>query len=580
ASALPLIACLLALGSAGWSRRLRFVTSPWTAAALLTGLPWLTVHALSAATRGPKTAGVLLFPAALLLLAFLVQRILRSRSQVPTVLTTLTVLLAAILLDHTAHVLAPQPPPAADDEPDRPNVLMIIMDTVRADHLSLYGYERETSPHLEELARRATVYRRSVASGDMTLTTHASLFTGLYGRTHGAHRSPMTPAGRPLDRSFLTLAEMTATRDYWNAAVVANRGYVTPHFGFDQGFHQFDSRGPVAFLGHPIPYYLRRGVRTALVPFVPRAAYDRVVRSAEQINREAIAQLNHLAERDGPFFLFVNYMDAHNPYLPPAPYDTMFPGKDPTFTSVRYGRLMWEMNKKGLEKISRRDREHITSQYDGAIAYEDAAIARLLSRLEDLGLWDETLIVITSDHGEALGDRFLVNHGVSVYQDQVGVPLVVKYPGQSTGRTVDVWTNSVDVLPTVLGATGLPVPDGLPGRDLAGLGIAPGAPGEDRAVVAESFPTGAQARFHRMERALYAGRHKLIVNTEGKQELYDLVADPDESVNLFAESAVTDSMQARLDAWLETTAERNDSTAVAELDDEMRARLQALGYLD
>jgi arylsulfatase A-like enzyme len=371
---------------------------------------------------------------------------------------------------------------------------------------------------------------------------------------------------------------MTATRDYWNSAVVANRGYVTPHFGFDQGFHLFDSRGPVAFLGHPVPYYLRRGIRAALVPFAPRAAYDRVVRSAEQINREAVSQLNHLAERDGPFFLFVNYMDAHNPYLPPAPYDTMFPGKDPGFTSVRYGRLMWEMNKKGLEKISRRDREHITSQYDGAIAYEDAEIARLLARLEELGLWDRTLIVITSDHGEALGDRFLVNHGVSVYQDQVGVPLIVKYPGQTEGRTVDAWTNSVDVLPTVLAAAELPVPDGLPGRDLSAVGGDPSA--ADRSVVAESFPTGAQARFHRMERALYAGDHKLIVNTEGKQELYDLSADPDESVNLFAESAVTDSMQARLEAWLEVTAERNDSTAVAELDDEMRARLQALGYLD
>jgi arylsulfatase A-like enzyme len=302
-----------------------------------------------------------------------------------------------------------------------------------------------------------------------------------------------------------------------------------------------------------------------------------VVRDGEQINREALAQLNHLAGRDGPFFLFVNYMDAHNPYLPPAPYDTMFPGKDPTFTSVRYGRLMWEMNKRGLQKISDRDREHITSQYDGAIAYEDAEIARLLDRVEELGLWDDTLIIVTADHGEALGDRFLVNHGVSVYQDQVGVPLIVKYPGQTEAREVDAWTSSVDVLPTVLEAAELPVPDGLPGRDLATLGE--GTDG-DRAVVAESFPTGAQARFHRMERALYAGPHKLIVNTEGKRELYDLAGDPSETVNLFAEDAVTDSMQARLDAWLAATAERSDTTAAEDLDDDMRERLKALGYVE
>jgi arylsulfatase A-like enzyme len=379
---------------------------------------------------------------------------------------------------------------------------------------------------------------------------------------------------------------MTASRDYWNAAVVANRGYVTPHFGFDQGFHSFDSRGPVVFLGIPAPYYLRRGVRAALVPVLPRASYDRVVRSAEQINREAIAQLGRLAERDGPFFLFVNYMDAHNPYLPPAPYDTMFPGKDPGFTSVRYGRLMWEMNKKGLQRISDRDRQHITSQYDGAIAYEDAEMARLLGRLEELELWDDTLIVITSDHGEALGDRFLVNHGVSVYQDRVGIPLIVKYPGQTRGAAVDAWTNTVDVLPTVLDALGLPAPDGLPGRSLARLAV-DGAPhaaeagaAEDRVVVAESFPTGAQARFHRMERALYAGDHKLIVNTEGKRELYDLAADPAEETNLYAVSdSLADGMQARMDAWLAETVERSDSTAAAALDDDMRERLKALGYM-
>jgi arylsulfatase A-like enzyme len=136
------------------------------------------------------------------------------------------------------------------------------------------------------------------------------------------------------------------------------------------------------------------------------------------------------------------------------------------------------------------------------------------------------------------------------------------------------------VLPTVLDALGLPAPDGLPGRSLARLAV-DGAPhaaeagaAEDRVVVAESFPTGAQARFHRMERALYAGDHKLIVNTEGKRELYDLAADPAEETNLYAVSdSLADGMQARMDAWLAETVERSDSTAAAALDDDMRERL-------
>jgi arylsulfatase A-like enzyme len=449
------------------------------------------------------------------------------------------------------------------------------MDTVRADHLSVYGYERKTTPELEKFAKIATLYRRATSAGDITLTTHASIFTGLYGRQHGAHRSNQVPAGRPLARSFVTLAETLLAERYWTLAVVANRGYVSPHFGFDQGFLHFDTRGPVPFLARTPPYYLRRGVRAALMPFAPAAAFDQVTRTADDINDEAVALLDRARARGGPFFLFVNYTDTHNPYLPPAPYDTLFPGKDESWTSSDYEKLLWAVMRRGHRTISERERNHITSQYDGAIAYEESRIAALLQRLRELGLYEDTLVIVTSDHGEALGERSLLNHGVSVYQDQVFVPLIIKYPGQTEGAVVDAWTSSIDLLPTVLDALALPAPPGLPGESL--LRISPDA---DRTVVAESFPAGAESNFDRTEWALFQGRHKLIRTTNGRRELYDLERDASESANLYDHGDTTTlRLDARLDEWLAATEARGDSSTV-ELDAEMRERLRALGYID
>jgi arylsulfatase A-like enzyme len=578
-SLLPAAACLASFASAAWAARLRFLTNPWTVAFLLTGLPWTTLHLLDRGTTGTKTAAAAAFPAVTLVAAFLLHRALTrsghrgfppTRWAAPLCAAALT-LVAASVVTH-APLVRGDPPPVAEGDA-RPNVVVIVMDTVRADHTSLYGYGRETTPELERLARHATVFTRAVSSGDMTLTSHGSLFTGLYGRQHGAHRSDATPAGRPLAAGFVTLAERLLAEGYWTIAVVGNRGYVSPHFGFDQGFLHFDSRGPVPFLAPTPPYYLRRGVRAALRPYASRGAFDQVSRDADAINAEALPLLERARQRGGLFFLFVNYMDAHNPYIPPPPYDAMFPGKDPSFTSADYARLLGAVMERGSRAIPEPVRRHLVSQYDGEIAYEDSRIGLLLRKLRELGLWDDTLIVVTSDHGEALGERSLVNHGVSVYQDQVSVPLIVKFPHDDRARTVSGWASSVDLVPTVLQTLGLPPAEGLAGESLSGNG-----PGPDRTVVAESFPTGANTAFSRTERALFAGHRKLIRSDEGKRELYDLARDPDETRDL-GEAGDADSLDVRLDRWLETTAERADTSSV-EMDRDVRERLKALGYVE
>jgi arylsulfatase A-like enzyme len=580
-SLVPALAALSSVVFPSVGPALRFLVNPWAVGIALTALPWATIHLLSRETTAVKMAAAGAVPAFLFAVSWLLHRRDGRRPRPPrparsaawTAGVAALTLVATLFTTHTPKIAGAAPPPPAGTPP--PNVVLIVMDTVRANHLSLYGYERRTTPRLEEFAEAATLYTRTTSAGDITLTTHASIFTGLYGRQHGAHRSDATPAGRPLASSFVTLAETLLAESYWTVAVVANRGYVSPHFGFDQGFLHFDSRGPVLFLAKTPPFYLRRGVRAALMPFSPRESFDRLTRSADSINEDAFRLLEEARGRGGPFFLFVNYMDAHHPFLPPPPYDTMFPGKDESWTSVDYDRLLWAVMRRGHRAISERERNHITSQYDGAIAYEESRIDALLAKLRELGLYDETLIIVTADHGEALGDRDLLNHGVSVYQDQVSVPLIIKYPGQKAGALMHAWTSSVDVLPTVLDVLGLPARPGLPGESLRRI-----EPDADRAVVSESFPGGSESNFDRTEWALFRGRHKLIRSTAGKRELYDLERDANEAMNLYAAiDSTTQALDAELDAWLAATEARGDSSAF-EYDADVEERLRALGYIE
>jgi arylsulfatase A-like enzyme len=578
-SLVPALAALVGVMRPSLEPALRFLTNPWIVGLALTALPWVTIHLLSRDTTMVKMAAAAAVPTVIFALSWLLHRGRGSRPVRPgraaavAGAVAVATFAATFFTTHTPKIAGDPPQPPTGTR--RPNVLLIVMDTVRANHLSLYGYERRTTPRLEEFARVATLHTRMTSAADITLTTHASIFTGLYGRQHGAHRSDATPAGRPLASSFVTLAETLLAESYWTVAVVANRGYVSPHFGFDQGFLHFDSRGPVPFLAKTPPFYLRRGVRAALLPFAPRDTFDRLTRSADSINEDAFRLLEQARDRGGPFFLFVNYMDAHHPFLPPPPYDTMFPGKDESWTSVDYDRLLWAVMRHGHRAISERERNHITSQYDGAIAYEESRIHALLEHLRELSLYDDTLVIVTADHGEALGDRDLLNHGVSVYQDQVSVPLIVKYPGQKAGAVVDAWTNSVDLLPTVLDVLGLPDRPGLPGESLRRI-----ARDADRLVVAESFPGGSESNFDRTEWGLFRGPYKLIRSTAGKHELYDLERDSEESTSLYAETdTTTKRLEAELDAWLAATEARGDSSTF-EYDADVEERLRALGYIE
>ena len=460
-----------------------------------------------------------------------------------------------------------------------PNVLLITWDTVRADHLSLHGYERNTTPNLDKFAATATVFPRAAASGDMTLSTHASIFTGVSVRSHRAHfDTPDFPEGRPLSPKFDTLAEQLAGHGYRTIAIAANHAYLTDDFGMSQGFDYFNSSAAVPPLGKAESYFLRQGIRDVLALFVPRKMYDPLYRNAEEINAEAIQLVKQIKTSNAPIFMFLNYMDAHDPYLPPPPYDTEYPGKDENFHSKLFHYLAEDIMK-GNRTITTQEREHLDSQYDGAIAYMDNQFGQLIAALKETDLYDETLIILTSDHGEVFGERRLFGHGISVYQDQVHVPLVIKFPNQSHGKVNANLVSSIDILPTILEIAGIEASSQLQGQSLNSENIRRSQP-----VVSEHFTAGFlltwSERFRGTDRALFDGDLKIIRSSGDHRELYNLAKDPDEQIDLSGSVRTSlDELDMALDGWLVTSMPRFTDEVTDKNTQETVERLKTLGYV-
>lgn len=501
--------------------------------------------------------------------------------------------LAAIAVLLGLHIFVQQQPvrddlssPIANENRgvSHPDVILITMDTVRADHLSLYGYARDTSPVLQEFARQATVFRHAISAGDMTLSSHASIFTGLYPSQHGAHwQLGKAEGGVALGDEFgltlpggsLTLARILLKNGYRTAGIGANRTYLQHAFHLDQGFQYYDIPNPMLVFDRREYFYLRTHLARLLAYFSPREMSDLVYVRAEEINSRAFRLLTKAKEQGGPLFLFLNYMDAHQPYFPPAPYDTKYPGKDCSFTTARYRSLEFQVLSQ-VRSYTSADRKRDLSQYDGGIAYIDSKLGQIFGKLKELGLYDNSLIIVTSDHGQSFGEKKLFGHGSSVYQDQVHVPLIIKYPGTKKAQIRDDLASHVDLLPTILDVLGIQLPVALPGRSLLE------EPRHPITVISESFPCDLFAslhpRFRRTERAAFSRGVKLIIATNGKQEFYDLSSDPYEEHNLYSLGLpVAARLEDGLRRWIATAPIMRPRPAP--LDKQILEQLKSLGYL-
>ena len=575
-----------ALGLVGLIRcanpRVRTVTAPLAPflgsghiAWLLTGLLWITLYHYAHEPNGvlDKLRGAGLLVAAGAVGAIVRQRLITSTSggrgrgsgSARVTLIGAFVCLCALLIEYPAAPEIPTPAEAEIRGKGTP-VVLIVLDTLRADHLDLYGYERETAPNLRRFARTATRSDRATTSASYTLTGHASLFTGLFPSHNGSD------AGR-LPSDATTLAEHLGLAGYDTWAVVANYGFLGRGYGLGQGFDFYDARPGRALFRRPSPVFLRQPITTYIrESFFPHLnAWN--FRSAAEINAATLPVVDEITRRDRPFLLFLNYMDVHRPISLSAEWRDRFPGRDPNFDwSIEWQVLQDAVEEDG-RRVSEREEANLTSQSDGAIAYLDSHIGLLLDDLKERDLFDRSLIIVTSDHGEAFGEKSTFGHGRSLYEGVARACLLIKYPAQTRPEVESRPTGVVDVLPTILASLGLPAQVGLDGLDLTGSGLS-----AERVLMAEAFDETFNPE-HPPFRALYSGRDKLIAWPNGRRELYALAEDPLEEDDRSTRDPDT---VRRLEASLKETIERNayrPAGARETVDERDRERLRSLGYV-
>ena len=563
-------------------RRLRPALNPWCAVLLIAGPPWLTKYLVALSPRPIKLGVALAWW--LVVLAAAVAAARRGhpgRMQVARPWRLAIATFVATLLMRSAPKIDGSPSAVAHAaNRSGPSVVLITMDTVRADHLSLYGYEKDTSPSLNALARRATLFRNAVSTSDVTPASHGSLFTGLYPSQHGARLDQRHGLSLRLNPDLPTLAARLGSFGYHTLGIVANHGYLTTAFGFDRGFQYYDERVSVRFLlDEPaIGHFLRQTGGRLLQRLTASDLEGVDYRRADEINGAVLPLLHQLKTDARPFFLFVNYMDAHWPYRPPRSFDTKFGGTSARSISEQAYNDLWADVNAGRRTLTGTERAALEALYDGGIANVDRHIGALIDQLEQLDLFDDCLFIVTSDHGEAFGERGLFGHAVSVYGEHIHVPLMVKYPRQRVPRVVGEVVSGVDVMPTILDVTGHPIPSEIEGRSLA---AEPDRIPPARVVFSESFPDAftydLSPRFHRIERAVFADGVKLITSTTGKRELYDVEDTKDARDLASTRPEVAQRLDGLVSHWL--AGIKPQDRVVPPLDPMTLQRLKSLGYL-
>lgn len=425
---------------------------------------------------------------------------------------------------------------AAGERP--PSVLMVVLDTVRRDRTSLYGYGRPTTPNLERLARRSVVFHRAWASGSHSLPSHASLLTGLRPSEHGAHSTPRPHAAASgylaLRSEVATFPEVLARQGYVAAGVSANAAIFDAGTGLSRRFPLLAATARRACAHVPLPFALVHRAGGANPPWPCYATWN-----ADHITRAASTWLAELGP--SPYFLLVNYFDAHGPYRSPDAFRRRFPPPPGS-----------------------RDPE---GGYDASVAYVDAALGGLLEALERSGRRDDTIVVVTSDHGELLGEGGRFGHPGSTRDEILRVPLLIALPG--AGRRVDVERHVAhhDVWRLVEAARG-----GAPPERLADERALP-----EPVVVSEVWASAEGDPRPRFTRVAAEGRFKLVERIDGTVSLFDLEADP--SVDLARAAAALPlarlaDMRSRLPRLVEPPARSSAPASPEQLE-----ALRALGYL-
>lgn len=409
---------------------------------------------------------------------------------------------------------------AADAESS--NVIVVVVDTLRADHLSSYGYERDTAPFIDGLAAEGVRFENAISPSSWTQPSHASMLTGRYTYETRAET-------QPLDGTYPTIGEVMQANGYRTAAFSGNTEFFTRRQGLGRGFLHFEDNYrsvPDAFFNSSLYgflfdfYGLRKALKYEGVP-------TRVL--ATDINRSALKWIDG---GDRPFFVFLNYFDVHDPYTPPEPYRSRY-SSIPNPGGLINGFMERYSPPLTLEQIQTE-----IDAYDGSISYVDDQIRNLFNELDSRGLLDHTIVIITSDHGESFGEHGILQHSASLYLSEIHVPLIVWGPGYvPAGKTVDTPVTLTSIPPTVVSLVNSqnnPFPE--PSLTLLMDGEIPlnwPSPISELAQMngaAENNPST-----HGAMKSVVGSEQQYIIHEKFGEELYNWREDPQETNNLAAE---------------------------------------------
>ncbi|MEM1178712.1 MAG: sulfatase [Acidobacteriota bacterium] len=446
---------------------------------------------------------------------------LRASSS-PLILCALTV---GLLFFACPGARGPAPPP------ERPHVLLLSLDTLRADRLGSYGHPRDTSPFLDEIAAGGTRFSQAFVNTHGTPPSHATLFTSLYQESHRvSYRARGGQADHHLPEELPVLPQVLRDAGYSTVAVTGG-GFMSEDFGWRRGFDSFREEG------------LEDGA-------------DALFRAIDR-------------RRDGtPIFAFFHTYEIHSPYDAEAPYPTLW-GELPSDIDPSSEALKARSRRKPL-RLSDDEREALLKRYDGGIRYTDDVLRRLFEKLEAIGFLAHALVVITSDHGEEFGEHGSLLHPATLYDELVAVPLILVGDGVRAGHIDDRLVSTLDIAPTIYSYVGVRAPRWASGHDL----LAPFAPGRGEVFF----------QYGDLLHGVRTPNFKLIQNLKtGDTKLFDLHKDPLEQRSLTRfRPRIAETLGERLDAWRASVprfASRREED-IPSLSDERLDELRALGYVD
>ena len=450
----------------------------------------------------------------------------------------------------------------------RPNVLLIVLDTTRADHMSCLGYHRNTSPYIDALGAEGTVYEFAYAPACWTLPSHASLLTGLEPIEAGA-----TSETLHLPESNETIAEILSKAGYDTAAFVCN-SWVSKERGFGQGFDEYHEMWRDAH---------------------KKEAANHASNIDSITTKKVINWLKEYSNKRNPFFAFINLNCVHLPYRPPEPYLSDFLSSDYTETEVdRISNIMSMWKHLGGELVlTERDYAIMRDLYDGEIAFADYCAQQITEQLRTLKMLDDTIVIITSDHGENLGEHGRIDHTLSMYETTLHIPLIIRYPKRfEAGTRFKKLVSLVDIAPTLMDLCDVTLDQNniidkygsLAGNDFLNrpfVGATNERPLMGISIMKKNYPDFDISTIDCRLGAIRTKDYKLLNNIGGTLELYDMEADPHE-INDLSNSKVDirNKLHHVLNSWRNGLISGSQDQILQSQDQESLEMLRSLGYVE